>query len=453
MTKNEIRAKVEYMKEANIAAFSTLTDKVSISDYASQCREGEIDGKKVKVWTDAFNHALKEHEIIEIPANDVPYYIDNSIIVPSNRRIVAAEGAVIRQMPEVRVLLLRNEHVYDGTHEQTDPEKRDYNISIDGGRWEESWTRRLGYGKTGKYDEAHSYFGVSTYFLFSAVNNVSLTNMTFSHTAGFAVQIGNAANVWCENIIFDECFADGIHINGNTDNILVRNIEGELGDDIIAINMYDWLNSSINFGPMRTVLCENVVAYPKCYKAIRIAPGYHFFDDGSKIDCRAEDIYISNVRGLCDFKMYLQTPSYEIGEQPEPAGVGSGSNIYFENIDGYRDGKPCADWFPGFEIGAYLDLVSFENVNVHVYPDEENRCNLVKVGPKSWVVEKDGVLREIFDPYFNCHVKKLHFKNIRINGEVPEDIMNHIKIVKFDRIYDSDLATGEGSVGEVVYEK
>ena len=54
------------------------------------------------------------------------------------------------------------------------------------------------------------------------------------------------------------CYADGIHINGNTDKVFLRNVEGKVGDDIIALNMFDWKDSSINFGPIDTVWCENI---------------------------------------------------------------------------------------------------------------------------------------------------------------------------------------------------
>jgi hypothetical protein len=40
--------------------------------------------------------------------------------------------------------------------------------------------------------------------------------------------------------------------------------------------MYDWQNSSVNFGPMHTVLCEDLVlSADSRYKALRIEPGMY----------------------------------------------------------------------------------------------------------------------------------------------------------------------------------
>ncbi len=461
MNKTEIRETLAKMAQENQSLIMKLTDRVSLTDYKHLVRPGNV-------WTDALQTALNEHEYIEIPAADMPYMIDDTVTIPSNRHIEAEKGAVIRQAVGVRVLMLRNEHTQDGTHAPITKENRDANISINGGRWEESWTRRLGYRRTGMYDMDDShFFGVSTCMLFNNMDHLTLTNMTFCHTAGFSVQLGDITNVDCEEITFIECFADGLHINGNTENVITRGIRGQVGDDLVALNMYDWQNSSVNFGPMKTVLCEDLDAPAgKGYKAMRILPAVYYYDDGSSVDCSLTDAIISRVSGVKSFKMYYQTPAYNVDTQePERGAAGSGDNIFFEDItidldgpaDGFRpylESDPVTGSFAAFEINANLGRISFENISLTLY-DRFPMSFLAAVGPKSVRGGHDGSKGkiEIFDPYIGCKVGAMTLRNITVNGAKPDDITPYIHEIVFDHLYDDAPSTARGTVGEILYEK
>ncbi|MBE6730253.1 MAG: hypothetical protein E7564_01030 [Ruminococcaceae bacterium] len=63
---------------------------------------------------------------------------------------------------------------------------------------------------------------------FNNVNNLTLKDLSFAHTATFAIEIGDATNVHCKNIEFNECFADGLHVNGGVENLIARNLSGIL---------------------------------------------------------------------------------------------------------------------------------------------------------------------------------------------------------------------------------
>ena len=452
LTQTEIRANLEEMTKRNRALTEALTDRVSLTDYAHLVREGNI-------WTDALQAALNEHEIIVIPASSDPYMIDNTVTIPSGRRI-EAEGATVRLCEGVRVLMLRNEHTQNGTHAPIPKENRDGNITILGGRWEESNPGRAGYGRTGMYDLDRSFFGVSTCMLFNNMDGLTLKNLTFSHTAGFAVQMGDITDVHCENIRFDECFADGLHINGNTKNVITRNLYGEVGDDLVALNMYDWQNSSVNFGPTDMVLCENMHTAPgDGYKAMRIEPGLYFYDDGSSVDCALTNAIISDVSGVNVFKMYYQTPGYIVGTDPERGGLGSLDNLFFEHIDidldapgdamkPYLEGDPVTGAFSPFEINANVGKISLEDINLTLYDRFPTSC-LMTVGPKS-VRSGD---REVFDPYLGGTVECVSLKNIRINGTCPDDISPYIREIVFDHLYDDGPSTARGTIRRIEYEK
>ena len=153
-----------------------------------------------KLWSEAFSFALKNYEKITISAGK--YYIDKSLVVPSNREITADENAEIILIKGVKSLLLRNENVIDGSDKPIPKTAiKDENISIIGGIWGEENDERLGYGASGCFDENHSMVGVSTCFLFSNMKNFTLKNLTFRHTAGFAIQIGNISDFTVENIL------------------------------------------------------------------------------------------------------------------------------------------------------------------------------------------------------------------------------------------------------------
>lgn len=452
--KPDIEARLSAMRKENLEQIEALTDRVSIEAYRAWTRME--DGKRV--WTDALQRALDEHAWIDIPAAQEPYYIDASVRMPSNRHIEAQTGAVIRLLEGVSVLMLRNEHTQDGTHAPIPPEGADENVSIRGGRWEEYHPSRAGYGKSGKYDEARSFFGVSTYLFFNHLNRLTLQNITFAHTAGFAVQVGDVTNALFENIAFDACHADGLHINGNSENVWVHDISGKVGDDLVALNMYDWQNSSVDFGPGRMILCEDLISDPSSrYKSLRIEPGVYTYADGHAVDCSLTDAIIRRVQGIYTFKMYYQTPRYAIGSEPEPGHAGSCSHIYFEDIDidlispvdrfpAYLEGDPLRGAFGAFELGAHIDCIFFENLRVTLHRDLFPRSYLITVGPKS--IRRDEW--EIFDPYISNHVGEIVLKDVFVNGKRMTDAADYVHVTRFDDVNGDGHSTARGSVERIM---
>ena len=460
--KAAIYAALAAMEESVRAAQGRLTKAGSLTDYAAFARPGESGEKAVTVWTDALRKALEENEIVRIPAAEEPYYVDSPVTIPSNRRIEVEEGAVIRLAEGVRTLLFRNEHTCDGTHRPVSGE-RDRNIAVVGGRWEESIDHRAGYGYTGMIDPDRSYYGVSTLMFFNNMDGLLLENLTFAHTAGFSVQAGDIRNAVMKNVTFMECYADGLHINGNMENLWIRDVRGQCGDDLVALNAYDWQNSSVDFGPMRTVVCENLVlsADSPC-KAMRVQPGLYYFDDGSSVDCALYDVVIRRVRGIKSFKLYYQTPAYRIvGGEPEKGAPGSGDWLFFEDIrmdldspnDGFREyleSDPVRGKFAAFEIGSDIGHLFLEDIDLTLYRERFPLSALIAVGPKS-VLIRDGAV-EVFDPYVSCHVGEVVLDRIRINGMapvMPEDLDACLLTVEFDDVDRDGRSTGRGTVGSV----
>ena len=447
--KREIEHVLEKSREKNEMLSALLSSACKITDYAPE------NG----VWTKALQSSLNEHEIVYIPKSDEPYLIDNSIIIKSSRKIIAEKGARIKLTPECRVLLMRNLDTCDGTHAPI-TKKRSENITIDGGIWEESCPHRMGYGSSGKYDEERSFFGVSTCMLFENINNLTLKNMTFRHCGGFGLQIGECKDVIIENIVFEDCFADGVHVNGNVENIHIKNVKGEVGDDLVALNMFDWQNSSINFGPLKNAICEDLeLSSSSYYKALRIEPGIYTFDDGSVVDCSLENAIFRRIKGIKTFKLYCQTPPHSPTLPPEPAGVGSGDNIFFEDIkidldspidllDGYVTNDEIKGSFAAFELGLNAKSIHLKNIDITLYREKHPYSYLLCIGPKSARGEF-GI--EYFDPYFSSKVDTVYLENITVNGKKPSDISSYIREIEFNSLYKDLDSTASGKIGKIIY--
>jgi len=407
----------------------------------------------VEIWTEALRRALAENAYVFFPARDAPYVIDDTVLVPSHRRI-DAWGATIRLADGTTSCLLRNARSCDGTHKPITGEA-DETIGIYGGRWEDWAPKRLGYGATGKFDAARSAYGVSTLFLFNNLKGFVLKDATFVRTGGFAVQIGDVDGATMENIRFVQCWADGLHVNGNTRNVLIRDVKGEVGDDLVALNAYDWLNSSVDFGSIDTLLCEDLeLAASSPYKAIRIQPGIYTYDDGTQVDCAVRNVVMSKVRGVNNFKMYLQTPAYDLAEGPERGAPGSGGNLWFEDIvidlngpidrfDEYVKGDAVRGHFGAFEFGSNLTDVHFRDIDIRFYADRYPLSHLATVGPKS--IRAWGG-KEVFDPYVSCDVGVVALENIRLNGVAPTELV-HATV--FENVNGDGRSSGRGRIGKI----
>ncbi len=430
---------------------------VSVTAYAHLTKTAP-DG--AVIWTEAFRQALRENEAVHIPAAKEPYWIDGTVVIPSNRTIVADPTAVIRLCKGVKVLMFRNEHPLDGTHEPQDITKPDCNISITGGYWDNYCEHVLGYGKHGLVCEDGSFAGVHTALLFNNIENLTLRNMTVAHSGGFSIQLGFVRNALVENITFEGCFADGVHVGGYSSNLVIRNIFGQVGDDLVAINAYDWINSSVSFGPVDHVLCEHLRPSEGGYRAMRILTGMYRYDDGSEIDCSICNMIVRDVKDTDVFKLYLQTPGYFIGSEPEWGEIGSGENLYFEDVnidlrqpadqmEPYLNSDPVRGNFAAFEINANLKNLHFRNVSMTLHRDQFPLSWFATVGPKS-VLSANG--HETFDPYFSCQVDGIYFSNITVNGQAVSNLKNYIKEVRFEDVNKDGRSSGAGTVKNILPE-
>lgn len=425
-------------KSVTLLAYEKLVEKVG----------------EVAVWTKAFQTAIDENGFVYIPKGK--YYLDDSIIVSSNKRIKASKEAEIVLLSSCKKVMLRNKSVINGSYCAVDlTEVHEENISIEGGVWSTEYRKRAEYGKICAFDKEDSKHGVHALMLFSGVKNLHLSEMVFKDTPAFALQLGRIENFIVEKIKFVSCYADGVHVNGFVKNGLIKNIAGEVGDDLVALNAYDWDNSTINNGPMENLRIENIrAATTGEYKSFRIQSGVVPTENGD-IDCYIRDLYIKKVTDVSVFKMYLQTPSYK--EKPDGTKVGRLENITIDGVElalnapvdqmkNYTECDPLTGNFGAFELGSNISKLTIYNVNAKINKERYPTLHLITAGPKSSYLPEWGI--ELFDPYVVSETEEIVYKNIRVNGKKITDLRTEIKEISFpDNLYVGQY--GKGGSGKV----
>ena len=434
-----------------------------LRDYAALVRSSN----GTNVWTAALQKALDENERVRIPPSSETYWIDAPVVVPSGRR-VNAHGATVALVAGCDTLLLRNASAADGQLKPVPAgARRDCDIAITGGTWCDWRTARAGYGRSGMFNlekrRLGNFYGVSALFYFGNVDRLSLTSVTFVRCSAFAVQCGDAKDVTFRHIRFERCYADGLHLNGNLERVRAYDVKGCVGDDLVALNAYDWLNSSVNFGPQRDMVFEDLELVPpktgRCYPAIRIQPAVYRYADGTEVDCAISNVVFRKVRGIKNFKMYAQTPRGKIGSKREWYKVGSGGDIRFEDVvvdldepidlwpgSDYERQDPVRGHIAAFEFGANLSKVTFKDVTVNFHCDRWRLSHLALVGPKScrWSSEKSGELdTEVFNPDLSCEVGEVVLDNVQIRGVAPAEL---VRATAFDDVNRDGQSTGRGVV-------
>ena len=472
MTESDIRQRARLVEHSLKDTLASFPEAVSILEYAHLCTPVPDGERTVPSWSDALETALRENTHVYFPSapDAQPYFFHRTVTVPSARYIECDPTATLCMTAPAETVLFRNEHIVDGTRvrEEEQGVPRDHDIYLTGGRFVDPHTSRAGYGKSGMLDPARyaeHFHGVSTMLFFNHIDRLYIAHAAFVHCAAFAIQCGDITHAAFLHIAFDDCFADGVHIGGNSRNLCIRDIRGVVGDDLVALNLYDWQDSSVNFGPMDCVWCENLRQSPESpYKAMRIEPGVYRYADGSTVDCALTNAVIEDVCGVMTYKMYFQTPRYFVRrEEPESGTPGSGDNIYFHNIDidltgpidrlpDYVNGDPVTGAFAAFEVGANIGHLTLSDIRLTLHREKYPHAYLLAIGPKSVRIDRGTPDEfEIFDPQVSCTLQHLTLKNIRINGEsIPLSALPaYIREIRFDDIYKDGTATGSGEIAAV----
>lgn len=423
------------------------------------------------VTGEIIQNALDTYNNVSIPDLGYPIILEKSILLSSNQHLQVASHQIIMQGRNMETCLLRNKNIQNGAYGPTNPKKRDRNISVEGGIWNIRKKQRC------YADEEKTMKGAIGAIIFSGIEQFSLKNMRIfdSYICGpagttspsYGLQLSDCKSFTVENIDFYSNSRDGCHINGPAQYGSVRHIRGEkMGDDMIAVNAWEWDSSGITFGNIHHIFVEDVVG---TVNEMRLHPGEKIYEDGTRNSCDITDCIFQDIRGIYTCKIYAQPNIYNViipGTYDVPGSVGKVERIIFKDIvfRGVRNtgfaGVPVRGLF---EICSDCKELSMENISVE---QSKEYCDalgvkLVNVGPLSftWKNGSEDPSRwgEIFDPNAICSADDLFFKNIQFAGDGATEATELIRSIRMHINEDYPRTTplggtGYGTIGNVVLE-
>ncbi len=447
---------------ANLLEYKELKE---IKEITLNTFSGE-ETRTVSVWTKAIQKALDENKNVYIPKMDETIYIDSSIIVRSGYNLKVDEEQRISLIPDTALCMVRNENIISGQDHGVYMENPDENISIEGGIWDSiEYDHGIGNGnKRLRSDSENSMHGVFTIMLLSNIKNVILKNITFANSHSYAVQICNCVGFHIENIHFDNMHRDGIHVNGPAKYGYVGNLFGEnMGDDMVALNAWDWDHSAMSFGTIEKMFIENLHS---THNEFRLLPGRKTYSKIEKVDCELKDLVIRNIEGVYTFKLYGQPNVQNVSDCSEiPGNI---KNVYFDNIifpeitDSGFHGLPVKGLF---EVCADTKDIHLDNIKINntVADFKLKDVAVVKAGPLSavWTNDSDNPedWTEVFAPNDICTLDDTYIGKIEFldRAATKEDLPIIAKAIKLsiNEDYPNTIpkgGTGYGIINDIIFE-
>ena len=377
--------------------------------------DGKVETVSVtaELWTAAIQAALDQHDSVRIPKRDKPYYIDAPLVLKSGNHLIVDPGTEIRLKPGTNMCMVRNKNVIDGQYGPVVlSEGADSDLTIEGGIWTTLATtpRESNGNLRGSGFSPFRPFGSHGTIMISNARRVIVRNLTIKECRPHGVQIGNCSVFLVENIVFESHRRDGVHLGGPSQNGIVCNIRGVTGDDMIALNAWDWKQSNTTFGPINRILVDNVIAEKP--SAVRLLAGTKNFGNEKSVDCDITDCVIKNIHGMHEVKIYDQ-PNLERGRDTDYANpIGQLSGLFFYDIH-VNHPSPAL-----FQIASNVDGIDISDITLHFDPstEEEQPFRLVEVGPMSMTYKSNrnnpATWVEVFSPDKDCTVRDLTLSDV-----------------------------------------
>ncbi len=203
-----------------------------------------------KTANEKINNAIKR--ALESPGNNViglgangpgkngEWVLTESIKLPSHTTLILA-GAYVKAADGIKMLLLENA---DPVHGNTD-------IHVIG------WGEAKLDGNARREPERS---GGAVYFY--KVDNLTLKGFQIGKTSGWALRLEDVRNLHISDLHFfqgnEHPWQDGIHVVGPAHSVVINNITGTFGDDVIVVDSA--MGHKGKGGPVRGVTVTNVVA-------------------------------------------------------------------------------------------------------------------------------------------------------------------------------------------------
>lgn len=442
---NVTRADLSKIAWADVTEFASLVHTETFTfEQANRFGNLETYEEIGSVWSDAIEAALEKYHTVSIPNMAETVYLDRPIVMKSGYRLKVDSETVIGLAPNTGTCMLRNEHLCNGHVTALKECEPDTDISVTGGIWTTYSLKGSANGNgRGEAGTEYSLPGSYATLLFDNVNRVQVNDMVIRQGNSYGVQISQVRDFLIENIAYEEHHKDGVHINGLAEYGIVRNLSGFTGDDMVALNAWDWKSSAITFGAIRYIWVENIAGNGNEF---RLLPGRKLHDDGSETDCPIEHCVFENITGIYDFKLYCQPNCHNVAH-PELNDYslvnGEIKDVWFQNITFDRlltSGLGDVSIDGLFELGADCDGIHISNVTVN---DDMGNLAFLTIGPKSvtWKINPD-TLGEIFAPDMICTVDHLTLDHIQLNQE-----KTMIRVIRLAENPDYPNTTPKGGTG------
>lgn len=462
------KLKQRILDRVNFSAPSGFVDVTKYSHLVKKekteiIKNGISEISDIEIWTDAINTALTECKKVFIPYMERPVFLDDSVIMKSGYGLKVDKKQVIALTPNTNVCMLRNENLISGVKCAVTLQNPDEDIYIEGGIWTSLEKENGNYHLLSHKNNPIE--GVFTIMLFSNVRNIVFKDIEFTESSSYAIQLSNVEGFRVSDIRFLSYHKDGVHLNGPAKCGVIENLYGDnMGDDMVALNAWDWHSSAMTFGTISNVYINNVNS---TNNEFRLLPGQKIFENGERTDCDILDCVVENIKGVYTYKLYAQ-PYYlnELKGISDVSGtVGKIENVYFNNIEfprilqyGFSDIIAVRGLF---EICADCDNINIENVSVCDSLPEllEKDISLVKVGPLSATYKLDDTDTskwcELFEPDAVCTVKNISVKNAVMGGKklLPSDKDLAIRAIKLSINENYPETTPKGGEGYGLIEK
>jgi hypothetical protein len=291
------------------------------------------------IWTQAIQSALDNYKKVYIPYSATPYIIDDRLLISSGTTLRIHPQAVIYLANNTNTCMIRNKNMLS----------TDFDINIEGGIWDGNYannTQNYSYS-----DKTSPLRGVAGVISMIGVAKYSIRNLVVRSGRGFGIQSCQCSNFLIENIEFVTHQRDGVHISGQNDNFIVRNIVGSTKDDFVALNAWDWYNSTPAYGNITNGLVEKLHCNHAGGCAVKVLPGGSYTID---------NVNVRNVSGITNdasFKIQndtdLETPSNTIT-------AGSVGKLIYEKISCYAINS-CNN----FLLGTAIDHLEINDFNIN----------------------------------------------------------------------------------------
>lgn len=405
---------------ASVTEFASLAVTGSWTEMWPDGKGGEEQrAVTAKVWNAPIDACLDKHGSVFLPASDTPYYLDRPIILKSGQRLSAYRTAEIRLKPNTSTCMVRNEHVVSGRNHALPADLQpDTDIQIEGGIWTTLATSRNqtnGNGQAYADPGRNSIPGSYGLFLLENVTRLRVRNVVIREGKVFGFHLSAVSDFLIENIRFEHHGRDGVHVNGPASYGVIRNINGVTHDDLVALNAWDWLNSTMTFGAIHHVLVERVTGAADGAGAadgIRLLPGVKRFPDGATLDCPVADCVLRDITDIREFKLYDQ-PNLEMGRDKdfsEP--IGTLRNIHLQRLTFSRPGR--------IDVATTTEHLAIEDVEFtfDVLDAARRGYRLAVIGPMSmtWKSKADdpSTWVEVFSPDRDVFVRDFSLSNVRM---------------------------------------